>query len=106
MLRSCGKSPADKPSDFDENSKFEQRDQLNSNSSSEEFKSRWIKLCNEGYKFHSGESFVEVKCFENHEWLLTNGNPIPRCCKCPEYGQQCNDHCLNKCEDKNECQKV
>ena len=39
---------------------------------------KWLKICNEGYRFDNGERFVELTCSSNQEWILADGSPIPR----------------------------
>ena len=78
MHRSCGDSPVEEINDYDENSEFIQNIQSNNGSSINKLEPRWIKLCNEGYKFDNGEHLVNVKCSQNHDWTLANGYPIPR----------------------------
>ena len=84
MLRSCGEIPSEKLGANDENAKFERRRpdarELND---AKEANPKWLKICNEGYKYDSGENFVEIVCSSNHEWSLQDGTPVPRyffCC--------------------------
>ena len=79
MIRSCGEMPSEKLGDKDENAKFERRrPNARTNNDTNEYMPKWLKICNEGYKYDSGESFVEIVCSSNHEWSLQDGSTVPR----------------------------
>ena len=72
MYHSCGENPFEKIGMYDENAKFERRNV------SYESEPKWLKICDKGYKYDNGKSFVEVTCSSKHEWTLDNGAPVPR----------------------------
>ena len=77
--QSCGEMPSEKLGAKDENAKFERRRPVaREYNDAKEPTPKWLKMCNEGYKFDSGESFVEIVCSSNHEWSLRDGSPVPR----------------------------
>ena len=79
IIRSCGESPTKALWMVDENAKFERRGTIvDDRFPDNESKSKWIKVCNEGYKFDNGDNFVEVQCSSKHEWTLVDETPIPR----------------------------
>jgi hypothetical protein len=79
MLRSCGEMPSGKLGANDENAKFEiRRSDAKEHNDAKESMPKWLKICNEGYKFDSGESFVEIVCSSDHEWSLRDGSPVAR----------------------------
>ena len=76
MFHTCS-SPVDKLH-LDENAKFEMRKTEYDIYYEAESTMKWLKICNEGYKFDNGERFVELTCMSNHEWTVTDRSPIPR----------------------------
>ena len=78
MLRSCGETPSEKSDSNDENSKFEIRSAQKDGYDEYKSNPKWMKICNEGFKFDNGESFLKVICSSGHAWTLGDGSPIPR----------------------------